>query len=505
MESKVETDVVLGDFAKFLTTPLPALLTHSEHDARNKAIELAREVMQQVPAYQDLLRSTMGAELPDISNVAQFQQLPLLTKTNYLRAYELPQLCRGGDLARCDFIAASSGSTGKPTFWPRTMRLEVSVATSFEQIFRDSFNAARHKTLAVVCFALGTWVGGMYTTACCRYLAQKGYPVTVITPGNNKTEIFRVVKELAPYFEQTVMLGYPPFLKDVIDSGVFQGLDWPAYRPKLVFAGEVFSEEWRDLMCTRIGSTSPHLDTASLYGTADAGVLGNETPLSIYIRRYLANRPDIARELFGESRLPTLVQYDPSSRYFEVHDHTLVLTADGGVPLVRYHIADKGGIIDYQQMLEFLARHGFDPLAELRQQGIADAIPLPFVYVFGRADFTVSYFGANVYPENIAVGLEQPDIQHHVTGKFVLEVIETAEGNKQLAITVELLPGSEADTALQQRIAQSITEQLLRLNSEFANYVPAEYQQPQIVLLPAGHPDYFPVGIKHRYTRKSAT
>ena len=40
-------------------------------------------------------------------------------------------------------------------------------------------------------------------------------------------------------------------------------------------------------------------------------MLGNETPLSIEIRRFLAGRPDVARELFGESRLPTLVQYDP--------------------------------------------------------------------------------------------------------------------------------------------------------------------------------------------------
>lgn len=38
--------------------------------------------------------------------------------------------------------------------------------------------------------ALGTWVGGMYTAACCRYLAQKGYPITLVTPGNNKSEIF---------------------------------------------------------------------------------------------------------------------------------------------------------------------------------------------------------------------------------------------------------------------------------------------------------------------------
>jgi len=35
------------------------------------------------------------------------------------------------------------------------------------------------------------------------------------------------------------------------------------------------------------------------------------------------------------------VQYDPLSRYFEVHDGTLMVSGDNGVPLIRYHIADR--------------------------------------------------------------------------------------------------------------------------------------------------------------------
>src|SRR5262249_60939714 len=105
------------------------------------------------------------------------------------------------------------------------------------QVFYDSFRADERRTLAVVCFALGTWVGGMFTSSCCRHLAARGYPLTVITPGNNTAEILRVVQRLGPDFEQVVMLGYPPFLKDTIDTGLAQGLDWTRYRAKLVMAG----------------------------------------------------------------------------------------------------------------------------------------------------------------------------------------------------------------------------------------------------------------------------
>jgi phenylacetate-CoA ligase len=341
----------------------------------------------------------------------------------------------------------------------------------------------------------------MYTASCCRHLAAKGYPITVITPGNNKSEILRVVRELGPMFEQVVLLGYPPFQKDVIDSGRAEGIYWPSYGIRLVMAGEVFSEEWRDVMGERAGIPDACYGSASLYGTADAGVLGNETPLSICIRRFLANNPQAARELFGESRLPTLVQYDPLSRYFKVHENTLLFSGDNGIPLVRYHISDTGGLITYDEMLQFLSGYGFDPIAQLG----ADARGmrrLPFVYVFGRSHFTVSYFGANIYPENVTVGLEQPGIKEWVTGKFVLQAREDDDRNRYLFIAVELAPGVEGSVERIERIVTSIQTHLLRLNSEFAHYVPPQYQTPQVVVLSMGDPEYFPIGVKHRYTRQ---
>src|SRR5439155_1705374 len=258
-------------------------------------------------------------------------------------------------------------------------------------------------TLAVVCFPLGTWVGGLYTLACVRHLAAKGYPITAVAPGNNKAEILRVIPELAAQCDQPVLLGYPPFVKDVIDTGTAAGLDWTRYAVKLVLAGEVFSEEWRDLVGQRAGMRSPCYDSASLYGTADAGVLGTETPLSVCIRRFLASRPEAAGELFGEARLPTLVQYDPGSRFFEAHEGTLLFSADNG--------------------------------------------------------------------------------------------------NPHLSVTVGLAPGEAGDAARERVLAESIRAQLQRLNSEFAHYVPAGYQLPKVTLRPAGDPEYFPVGVKHRYTR----
>lgn len=489
----------IAAFETFLTTPLDRLL-QPHTDTATVALGLFHSVVSTVPAYQAFLHEC-NIEPADIQTWEDFQNLPLITKDNYLRRYPIADLCRGGQLESCDTIAVSSGSTGQPTFWPRFFSDELQIATRFEQIFHDSFHADTRRTLAVICFSLGTWVGGLYTANCCRYLASKGYPIAIVTPGNNKPEIFRAIEALGDAFEQVVLLGYPPFIKDVIDSGRARGVEWQRYGIKMVFAGEVFSEEWRSLVGARVGSTNPCYDSASLYGTADAGVLGNETPLSICIRRFLAENPQIGRSLFGESRLPTLVQYDPHSRLFEERDGTLLFSGDNGIPLVRYHISDTGGIIPYQEMLKFLTDWGFDPIAELGETA-RGVYPLPFVYVFGRSHFTVSYFGANIYPENVTVGLEQEPIKDWVTGKFVMQVNEDEDKNRFLSIVVELAPGIEADESKVAAIATSILTQLRRLNSEFANYVPLESQMPVVSLSEPGDPEYFPVGVKHRYTRK---
>ena len=490
-------------YTRFLHTSLNTLLSeHTSCNPQAQVLDLFQACAKNTPAYRHFLE-TQQINPAQITNYPAFQTLPLMNKANYMQAYPLPERCLGGKLAVADRIAVSSGSTGQPTFWPRSAAFELDVAVRFEQVFQDSFRAHERSTLAIVCFALGNWVGGLFTTSCCWHLAHKGYPLLVATPGNNKAEIFRVVQELAPHFQQTVLLGYPPFLKDVIDAGLAEGINWADYHTKLVFAGEVFSEEWRTLVGQRCGATAPCFDSASLYGTADGGVLGNETPLSIAIRRWFSQHPEAARKLFGESRLPTLVQYDPLSRFFETHQGTLVVSAENSVPLIRYHIADKGGVLTYAEMLAFLASQGVSGFTALGLPIDFQARNLPFVFVFGRADFTVSYYGANIYPENVAVGLEQPDIMAFVSGKFVLETQENTDGDKFLHIAVELLPNVEANPRLADNIAASILTELLRLNSEFANYTPVERQLPKISLLGFANLDYFPLGVKHRYTRRA--
>ena len=313
-------------------------------------------------------------------------------------------------------------------------------------------------------------------------------------------------------FERTCILGYPPFVKGVIDAGLAQAVPWQRYNLCMVLAGEVFTEEWRRLVAERAGISAPCRDIVSIYGTADAGVLGNETPLSAVIRDWLAGHPEWARDLFGSDRLPSLMQYDPAVRLIEVTaEGTLVLTCldaapqapgdqlRGAPPMVRYHIQDKGGTIDMRSILAFAQARGFSPLEDPRLAGIPTR-GMPFCWVFGRAHWAVSLFGANVFVDQVMVGLERPDVAAVVTGKFILSVKHESDSDPVVHLDVELSPNTLADQASRTAVAQSVKESLVRLSSEYAHYVPPERQLPSVALWPHGEPTRFPVGVKHRYT-----
>ena len=147
-------------FQDFLTTPLQARLArHLTTSPQDHVVELFRGAARDVPAYREFLTS-QGIDSADVKTYADFQTLPLTTKQNYMLAYPLPALTRDGRLAECEMVAVSSGSTGKPLFWPRSSMHELDIATRFEHVFHGSFHADTRPTLVVICFALGSWVGG---------------------------------------------------------------------------------------------------------------------------------------------------------------------------------------------------------------------------------------------------------------------------------------------------------------------------------------------------------
>ena len=78
--------------------------------------------------------------------------------------------------------------------------------------------SAKEPTLVIIGFGMGVWIGGTLTYRAFDIASRRAYPVSVLPAGVNKTEILKALHDLAPSFKQTIIIGYPPFVKDILDE-----------------------------------------------------------------------------------------------------------------------------------------------------------------------------------------------------------------------------------------------------------------------------------------------
>lgn len=462
------------------------------------ALRLFHEAAKRVPAYQDFLYQR-GVNPATIRTIADFRQVPAIDKSNYLTQYPLHKLCWDGTLAGLGMISVSSGSTGQPFFWPRGPEQDQEGAWFHGRIFRRIFDVQEHSTLLVICFSMGTWIAGSYTTASSLQLIAEGLSMNVVTPGIEKAEAIKAIKNLAPNYEQIILAGYPPLTKDIVDEGRREGINWRSFRTRFLWAGETFSEEWRSYLLQKVGSTDLYHDSASIFGSADAALLGHETPVSVLARRLLNRRPAQLRRLFGAIILPSLVQYQPERRYFETMNGELIFTARAGIPLVRYNIHDLGGLMGYEEMTRAL---GPAFAVGLEHHHIdATQWQLPFVYLGGRKDFTITIYGVNIYPENVKAALIDSRVRSRLTGKFTMATKNRSDMDQYFEINIELAQGQGVTPVLEALVKEVLLAKLKRLNAEYhrLNVAVGSKSLPQINLVPWGHPQYFKAGVKHHW------
>ena len=363
------------------------------------ALRLFSMASARVPAYRDFLKINK-INPAKIRTIADFGKIPHINKKNYLLRYPLEKLCWDGEIASSDMISLSSGSSGEPFFWLRSKEHERETMLDHELLLVDSFGINKYSTLFIVSFSMGMWVAGTLTLRAVQDIASR-HKMTVITPGINKNDVLNIIKKLGPKYEQVIIAGYPPFVKDIIDGGGTNGIDWKKLKVKFLFAAEAFSEKWRDYMYKQVGARNPLKDSLNIYGTADALILGHETPLSILIRQLAnKNKDGLYKDLFKyDARVPTLVQYNPSSKYFESINGSLIFSAFSGIPLIRYEIGDSGDIVPYDNMAVLLKKYRIDLKKEARLVGISNW-RLPFLYVYGRDDFTASLYRIKIFSGN---------------------------------------------------------------------------------------------------------
>ncbi len=477
-----------------------------ENVARKKAVKSFREAAERVPAYKKVLQEN-NIKTVDINLIEDFKKLPIIDKKNYLSKYPIEELCLDGKLEDKYLIDRSSGYSGASLFWPRSKEEDIDYPNYMKLAYEQFYQVDKKSTLMIITLALGTWVGGEKISWATREIALRNkLPFTVITPGLNLSEIIEIVQSFKDKYEQLVLVGYPPFIKTIIDEGTAKGLDWKKINIKIGLGGEGYSEDWREYIRQKIGLPENDLmGIAGGYGAADLGMsVGREYPISVLIRKLATDNKKLAKDLFGQEDIPSFCQYSPSTFYIEEINNELVFTCKPGIPLVRYNIHDRGGILSYNKVLEILASYKIDPIKLLKEKGYTDKDiwKLPFFYVYGRSDGTIAISGGKIYVENIKKALDDPQVVESNTGNFRMSAEYDKEQNQSLVIKVELKRGNEINSKLKEKYQKVIVQTLIKVNSEYAILYRANRKSvtPEIELCKFSDSDHFnEKTIKNKY------
>ncbi|MGE3913365.1 MAG: phenylacetate--CoA ligase family protein [Chloroflexota bacterium] len=421
----------------------------------------AEQTIRRVPAYRRFLAPHGWHDDPDLPAAARLASLPVTDKATYIRAHSTEERCLDGRIPlRGTQIDESSGSTGIPYNWVRG-------APELQDKHREMSQFARYTCgkieITINAFSMGAWATGLNVGEALR---MNGL---VKSTGPDLDKIFHTLDFFGPRYRY-VITAYPPFLKHLLDESERRGFDWNAYRIHGIVAGEGMSEGLRAYLARRFQSVWSGYGASDL----DIGVAG-ELPLSIWIRQRAAADPALQRSLFGDDpRLPMLFQYNPYDYAIETNDQSeLIITISRMAmlsPRIRYNIHDAGGVISFREMLAHLKAFGLDPLREVARPE-QPIFQMPFLYLFGRSDSTISYMGANIYPEDVEQALFSDTEDARRLGAFCLELVDVGDVEQRPCVHVETLDGKTEDAELAGRLRERVVSRLMAANLDFRTAV----------------------------------
>ncbi len=460
-----------------------------EKHSFKRALSFFKYVSKNVPAYKDFLKKNK-IDPEKIQNQNDFNLIPWTDKENYISKYSLEDRSFGGGNLKNNLIAISSGTTGNPTLWARSAYQEYEAFVFHQKLFIDQFEVHKKTTLVLIGFPMGVYVSGIATLLPTWLLTQKYPGLSVVSVGNNKADMLKAMEQLSYSYDQTILVGHPFFLKDVIETATARKIKLDKFNISLMFCSEGFSEDWREYVSSVLNPKGK-VKAINTYGSSEFLLMANENQRTIDFRKAV-NGTALGDKLFGSRNVPSLFEYNPYHRYLQESSNGEILcTAVSGVPLIRYNMHDAGKIISAQQFNLYSRQLNLKPTKS----------NLPIVVLQGRSDYGAVFYAANIYPNNIHAALQHDKLFKKLTGKFSLEKKYKNNMDEDLVIHIELQDKALANKDLLKFIKDNVIKTLSSLNLEY-QFLQKNLDKnidPKIKLHAYQHPKYFKPGLKPRY------
>jgi phenylacetate-CoA ligase len=421
---------------------------------------VARRAAQRVPAY----RRHLAARQIDPAALA-WTALPTMDKKDYLLAHPFADLL-ADDFGDPFTIFSSSGSSGRPFYWPQLKGAQREAAARLRQLLEEVYRIHERKTLAIVGLALGSWIGGEHFSWVLKSVAVDApYAFAVFSPGNRHDEIIAMIESAGCFVDQVIVFACPSAIGHLRLRAEQQGRALPLAKLRFVVLGEPFPESVRLGLQAEASLAPGEPAMISIFGSADTGVLGVESPASALVRGVCERDATLAADLGFGGVVPHLFHQADPSALLESVDGELCVTKWQGVPLVRYNLHDAVRLLRWSALVERVAsRLGDGPMT----QGLrASAARLPDVLaVTGRADSCLLLCGTNLTEAMLDTAVRSPELAAALTGNYRARVI-LEHGRQRLEFTLECRGGIAPDDATASAIYPLLVTALGRAQPEF--------------------------------------
>lgn len=470
-----------------------------EELGKNNALEAFHMAAKMVPAYKDFLQKN-HINPEKIKTYEDFQTVPLTDKKNYLTKYELKDMLIAGSFHGKSAITSSSGSSGVPLFWPRLPIQDFGASKGWDSYLVNTFNIDKRSTLHLNCSGLGIWTAGDYVTMLNKYLCYKYPNNSSMAPGIDIENTVRVIESVSSEFEQTIIYSYPPFAKDIIDNLPPRRLKKCGL--KLVVYGEPYTEKWRDYILRKIGGVKD-LPTAvsSVLGSSEGGLIGSETVACTTVRILAHKKNRFCVSLFGRDRVPSLIQFNPMSKFIEIIGNNIVFTDKSGLPLIRYDTHDVGNLLTKEEISSVLAENINVDFIEATKSNNGVVTAMPYLYVYGRSDYSASIYGVLIFPEIIKDIIATNPFAKYLSGRFVMSTIEDKDSNQNLSIVCECKKQIDVIDVAIPTIEKLFAEHLKIYSSEYSKLLSSMGSRvyPKVELRNYNDDEYFSSKNKQKY------
>ncbi len=442
---------MLSEFSmKFLF--IPGFNSLRSFNAKARAYVEFDKAKRNVPAYRNFLETKQFTR-PSFSGITpNIHEIPFTDKENYVKQYSMDERCTNGKTPTTGVVIdESSGSSGTATNWARGKKERKTNARFIKFGIRNVFG--KEPLFIINAFALGPWATGVNVTMSCVAFSR------LKSLGPDKIKIENTIKHFGTG-NKYIIMGYPPFLKMLVDNSE---INWNDYNISFVFGGESMSEGMRDYLLNK-GIRK----VISSLGASDVELnISAENDFTISLRRLLRTNTQLQKKLLKHTgALPMIFQFSPSDFLFESSaEGELIITVcrPGYIaPKIRYNIHDRGHVLEMKELFAALKELKID-----EKELVSPQTDLPLLLHYGRADMTVSFFGANISPTDIQESIYNLPELSTLINSFCIGTLEDKDGNKQLVVSMEIQKGKTQLAISLPNIQIDFFVELSKINQDF--------------------------------------